>query len=798
MLPALRSRPRLVRATPARVALLVPALFLAIALVFGTSAAPATTADLPLVIKEINNIGGGVPVVAFAGSYAYVGEGGGLSILDISNPEHFVRLAYLRLADPGPTFTPSAIQVIDNHVYISGKNSGGLAIVDVSDHTHPALLGHYTNADIKHSAAASGRVYFFENEQSLPLGPRLRALDVSDPAHPTLLWTWQMNPFSESIDLFAEDGRVYIADTRDGLHILDVQSASGPTLLGTYTTANIRSIAVAGDRAYLAMSEAGIQIIDIQDPAHPTLLGSYDSPTTTYSATQVRTEGGRVYVAATYDGFTGVQVFDMNDPANPTLLGSLNGVQGVGTLQALDGWVSVLSASAWQLIDWRVAATPTPHGRYPIMAYPADIQIEAGRAYIASEYGGGLQILDISDPNSLMQLGSYDSIYATSLEVRDNLAYVTDPVTNGGLRIIDVSNITNPVQIGRYNNTTRYLDVQLVGDLAYVAADGAGLLLIDISNPSNPTQRGSSTAPGNTTAYLQVEGQVAYALDNRYLSGSSTNVLYAIDVSNPAHPTIVGSYQDAVGMNVAKGMDVVDDVAYIPTGESLQMIDISDPAHLTKLGSYAVPSWSVRVIGTRAYISTSSGLDIVDVSDPALPVLLGSYTGPVANARHIEVVGDLVYIAAEWNGIYILRVVDPTTTPTPTPTEEPAEEPQLTINYPTGRPGSAFTIYGSHFRPDRYLDVNVNGALVGTLTTDSAGAFTLILETSPAATPGIYAVSVTKTQPAATGTSEVSYTLAADAPLREHESPPGGVDLAVPADVQPLPAYGIYLPLVQD
>ncbi len=79
----------------------MPALLLAVALVFGASAAPATVANSPLTIEEVTNIGGGIPIVAFADSYAYIGEGGGLTILDISNPEKFVRIARLDLSSSG-------------------------------------------------------------------------------------------------------------------------------------------------------------------------------------------------------------------------------------------------------------------------------------------------------------------------------------------------------------------------------------------------------------------------------------------------------------------------------------------------------------------------------------------------------------------------------------------------------------------------------------------------------------------------------------------------------------------------
>jgi hypothetical protein len=671
MLPALRSRPRL--ATPARVALLVPALFLAIALVFGTSAAPATTADLPLQIEEVTSIGGRRPAVAFGGSYAYVVEGTGLTVLDISNSEQFVRVGHLGLENQINSLTPSVIHLFGSLVFIGGDSWDGLAIIDVSNPAQPTLLSRYRNVDVLNIFATGNRVYLLGNEPFRITGPYLlHMLDLSDPTQPTLQQTWPLyinSSYQQPINLFAAGQRIYITDTIGGLYIYDIQNDTSLMQLGTYTVTGLRSLVVAGDRAYLAMAGAGVQIIDVSDPAHPALLGSYDSPADTYSATQVRAEGDRVYVAATYDGFAGLQVFDMSNPANPMLLGSLptvQDVQGVQALQVDNGWVSALSTGTWQIIDWRVANNPIAHGRYPIIVFANDIQVRDDHAYIATGLFEGFQILDISDLDSMMQLGTVTAMSANSLKVRDSLAYVTESQTAGGLHIIDIATETDPVQIGHYDTiSSPEFDVQIIDNFAYLAAGNDGLQIIDISNPISPTLHGANATPMNT-AFLQVEGQIAYALDNQPTS-TAPSVLYAMDVSDPSNPTILGTYQDAAEMNWARGMDIANGIAYITTGESLQMIDVSDPAHLTRLGSYVVPASGVRVVGTYAYVFANNRLDIIDASDPAHPELLGSHTSPAAYASDIEVVGDLVYIAAGWHGMYILRVVDPAD-PTPTPT----------------------------------------------------------------------------------------------------------------------------------
>ena len=111
-------------------------------------------------------------------------------------------------------------------------------------------------------------------------------------------------------------------------------------------------------------------------------------------------------------------------------------------------------------------------------------------------------------------------------------------------------------------------------------------------------------------------------------------------------------------------------------------------------------------------------------------------------------------------------------------------------------PGSAFTIRGSHFRSGTQLRVGVNGTWVGELIADATGAFTLILDTAPAAAPGAYDIAVAETQPTTLETSRVRYTLSATAPLRERESLPDVFELAVPTNVHPVTAV-IYLPLLR-
>ncbi|MFM6288198.1 MAG: LVIVD repeat-containing protein, partial [Dolichospermum sp.] len=89
-----------------------------------------------------------------------------------------------------------------------------------------------------------------------------------------------------------------------------------------------------------------------------------------------------------------------------------------------------------------------------------------------------------------------------------------------------------PTLVGNYDTSDRAIDVQIVGNYAYVADLGSGLQIIDISNPAAPTLVGNYDTSG--WAYgVQIVGNYAYVAD--YGSG-----LQIIDISNPTSPTLKG------------------------------------------------------------------------------------------------------------------------------------------------------------------------------------------------------------------------------------------------------------------
>ena len=164
-------------------------------------------------------------------------------------------------------------------------------------------------------------------------------------------------------------------------------------------------------------------------------------------------------------------------------------------------------------------------------------------------------------------------------------------------------------------------------------------------------------------------------------------------------------------------------------------------------------------------------------------------TGSLFYDQSHNAIKSAVVMRVQADGVHFFVLVPPS---------KPAAD--LTINYNSGSPGSAFTVAGANFPPNSTGTITINGHVVGTITVDGVGGFVFQLNTTDAG-EGLYSVTVTvnpsaTTHPAATAvnpSATTRFTLDDTAPLRPVEG--GGPVIAVPDGI----AYTrfIYLPLIR-
>jgi len=245
-------------------------------------------------------------------------------------------------------------------------------------------------------------------------------------------------------------------------------------------------------------------------------------------------------------------------------------------------------------------------------------------------------------------------------------AYATahDPVRNlmfcgagGGVHILDISNPSSPIQISDKIHCTGYIvDLHYSSNdqTLYVVNRKYGLEIWDVSNTSNPTKLGEyRTVTVNRNFNVVVKGNYAYLTTGPLGDGG----LAIIDVSNPGNPNLV-YFHDTPGC--AEGIFVSGNYAYIADNSyGLRIIDISNPNSPILVGYCYIGSWAtdVQIIGNYAYVSGMHyGLYIIDISNPSNPTVISACPTSSNNNCELYVSGDIAYIA---NGdLFIIDVSD--------------------------------------------------------------------------------------------------------------------------------------------
>ncbi|POZ50708.1 Calx-beta domain-containing protein [Methylovulum psychrotolerans] len=324
----------------------------------------------------------------------------------------------------------------------------------------------------------------------------------------------------------------------------------------------------------------------------------------------------------------------------PHLVGSYTNPDG-GNLQEIifKNGLAYISASenGLQVLDVSNPESPTKVGSFKLY-YGIDVDLSGNLAYNAdSSYG--LRILDVSNPNAPVEIGGYatkDSgfVFCKSVTLSGSLAYlvmegIDSDFADNGILIIDVSNPYRPTKLNSFPSAFEATDLAISGNQAYVTSGNAGLLIYDVSNPYNPHQIGSYDVEGFSCVGTTINGNFAYELYNLSNSRGTPNILKVLDISNPSSPQLVANYDSLNVLSVvAEGESTYAFAGdFKPDGSGfLQILDLTNPNN---------PSWLTG-------FDASQGIPIR--SD--VPI-----TG-------IAIHENFVYITESFNGLQVIQFKD--------------------------------------------------------------------------------------------------------------------------------------------
>jgi hypothetical protein len=297
-----------------------------------------------------------------------------------------------------------------------------------------------------------------------------------------------------------------------------------------------------------------------------------------------------------------------------------------------------------------------------------DVWWDGGYAYVP-DYDAGLHVIDVSNRATPVIVGTWDSPgLAIQVIVDGTRAFVADHKL-GGLEIVNVSNPESPGFIGAYISGSTVLSVALMDTLAVAGHLEGHIDIVDVSVPATPIFVGTYATPG-AARHIASDGNLLYLADNSF-------GLLVLDISTPSAPALLGSY--ATGGRPV-GLEVDGNLLYLAGGENgLEVFDISTPSAPLRIGATLLPGPAVKVTRSTSFAFVADhvhgGLQVVELTDPTTPTPAGGYvTGFYGHG--VAVVGEYACLA-DGNGLKVFRVfTDVTAATTPRP------RASLTQNHP--------------------------------------------------------------------------------------------------------------------
>jgi choice-of-anchor B domain-containing protein len=215
-----------------------------------------------------------------------------------------------------------------------------------------------------------------------------------------------------------------------------------------------------------------------------------------------------------------------------------------------------------------------------------DFAIYRNFLYVGSEGGGGIQIIDLSDPEAPVLAGSYTATLSQShtLEADTLTARLyANGVNEGrvqGMQIFSIADPAQPSFLGTYRDHYVH-DCYARNDTVYASAIYRGLFVLDTRDPADIDTLAFFATPYTAThnAWPSEDGNTLLASDET-LSG----MLSAWDISDLASPIELARYERS---EISHNVYVRGSFAFLSHYRAgLRILDITDPARLIEVARY--------------------------------------------------------------------------------------------------------------------------------------------------------------------------------------------------------------------
>ncbi len=248
----------------------------------------------------------------------------------------------------------SGMDVLGNRIYLTDP-SGSIRVVDASDPRNPITTGWIPLADAFADLEVTPSAMFACGFQRLHYGRLLNPNFVH--------WCAQDPQYAVTDHIALEGNTLFVAPRSGNVYLVDVTDPCSPTTLGMLpTTGEVREIAAQGSYLYVAV-DATFVVADVSDPSSPIQIASLDGQDVPYA--EAMAVSGNLALLTLWGGE--LWFVDITNPENPVTLETM------------------------------------PFAQRPNSA--GGVQIEGDIAYVSCDAGGGIYIINVSDPSHPYVIG---------------------------------------------------------------------------------------------------------------------------------------------------------------------------------------------------------------------------------------------------------------------------------------------------------------------------------------------------------------------------------------------------------
>ena len=563
-----------------------------------TVALSITSGEATLLFNNYYGYGQSISVV---GNRAYLATGHrGLAIYDLSQPNQPTLLG--TYDSPGYA---RDVAISDNYAYLADSDSG-LTVINIGNPSNPTLAGSFTWPGYVYANALSIYGNFL---YVAAWGEGMKIYNISTPGQPVLVGG--LDTPGTAMNMAISGNYAYVADSSQGISIVNISDPSAPSLAGSYkigygfsgsTYNSAYAITISGSQAFV-VGGTGLEILSLANPLAPTRLSfySFPNPEETYWIKEPIILGNKLYLSTMASG---VHVLDISDLTAPQLL-AVYPTDASTNLAIAGGNIFIADQDKLRVIDL-INTDATPAKGEPLLG----VQLNGKTAYQNQPFLYKIPDQSFVDPGDTLSLSAFlsdgsalpawlsfnPSTRTLSGRPTDsaNLTITIKAIDQSGLEVSDSFLLS--VLAGKLN-TYATGDLLSNGTNAFYV-NGSYLSVADINDPLQMTPVGSLYLDGYQTEAMILRGNTLY-MAKPYIG------LQIVDVSQPDQPILKGTFSDSSYVTSVASWGSYILLGSIPAEGKISIVDVSNPAAPSLVNSFQVNGgpYSIQTKGNLALIS---------------------------------------------------------------------------------------------------------------------------------------------------------------------------------------------------